>query len=653
MLAVPVLVWVAIVTLNVSETQAAAGSQPPAPKAGGHADDDNFFKQFLNKKKLQVPRREAALCPICGEPYFLHTEPGFECLPKDKDVLKIKWIPLQCPVCNAAFRAARQGNINADNGMDRDFCRHSLGKVAVHSSVWLCPECGYAALERAFGKKLDGKPIGQKTVKKVRAELSPRTREHMLLLAGISVSPGKTVPPHLLKFGRYISQTSIPDWIKYENVLDLLPPKTPHTLKAKLHLEAAHANRRHVCSEIGIPGLFPAFLVNLGKAIRRMNKYILGECLSIRQRRKESILDPTRPETDPMLLAEAAGNIIEKGRQVVHAAEARRSEGRRRRGDVSRFSSRDMYVLHIQHAGFLDRAGRIPAAVEALKEARGMIPVGPEPGLKEEAQRYLNRQKALLRRIVDERIECLGRERKHLYRAADSLMGALYTNEKPKMNLTVNSYLVGEMLYRDGREPETALIWFRLAGDLIKHDPASLNESQRSELPKWIKERIAKLTRNAKGKSVDDRVQEAIARVRERGMASGSKTATVPSPGTTGLDDKPTSPTPANGSTRKTTTKSKRTRVDVLERYYKALSRYLKEKKEQAPTLKALVEAGYLRASAACLNQKGRLICPKTGKKLLYMRGTSIGDKVKPLIFPLRSDPDQTKLFGDGRIGVK
>ena len=55
----------------------------------------------------------------------------------------------------------------------------------------------------------------------------------------------------------------------------------------------------------------------LTRSINRMGKYVQSECLTLRRKRGDPLIDPTKAETDPKLFAQGVSAIIRVGRDVV------------------------------------------------------------------------------------------------------------------------------------------------------------------------------------------------------------------------------------------------------------------------------------------------------------------------------------------------
>ena len=631
--------------------------------------------------KIDVEPARAALCPVCHQPLYKHSEPGFVCRPDPIDPVtgkprrpqEIRYVPVVCPVCQAKFDGPLTGNINDHGGVDRDFCRHSVGRLTVHSSVWMCPDCGYAGMasQAAFGKEPDGKPLSEQSIRFVREQLSPATRKRMEDLAGLVARPDRPIPPSYLQFSSYVDQTTIPDWIKYDNALRLVESrdaKLPHTLLARLYLEAAHACRRQVCAEVAVPLLDSSLQIPLSGAIRRVAGWLNKNCLEIRQGQKAELLDPTQAETDPEVLNQAAGKL-----QASFDAFSRNPPPPDAAGQQPTVTVLDQLVLYLRHASFLDRLGRLGEARAKLEKARDMIPASPrekaEP-LERDAREYVQRQLELFRSAAVVRLECLDRERQLLYKAADQLMQALYFNENPeRLAPATNAYLVGELLRRDGREPEAAAAWFQATRQLLplldpdkvqatippgasREEADALREKARQELlaqrevlAAWTEEQ-SKLVRVEQGTAARENVQQAIARVLARAQAA------PPAAGPAQPDRSPPPPQPAP-EVRPVVPPPGLTREVLLIRYHQALARHQQDKQALPVELSELVKEKYLKPEEACLDAQGRLSCPVTGKRLIYMSTTAWGEPTQPLIFPLRDDPNQVRLFADGRIGEK
>lgn len=742
---------------------------PPSPVDGMTEDQvleqGKFFEDFLRKSQTGKTKfdkkgnligdaNKVALCPACHQPLYLHSDPGFKCVPQGPRLpgpeerfaqpLEVHKAETNCPICKAKFIAAYQGNINALAGMDRDFCRHSVGAdYTVNSSVWLCPECGYAGFadrlnEKGqvvplWGKEMDGSAITPKTIELVNARLKSFTFDKMVEFAGLrkeAVTANTPEAEKYRKFGDYLEQTQIPDWVKYKNALFLVENNgviLPHTLRARLYLEAGWACRREVCSEIGITGLVPQFQVLLGKSIRLMNRYINSECLNIRQRRREGFVDPGKPETDPAVLAEACANIIKYGEMVVHEEEKKAKAGQPPPPqDQARFQVGDIFVLRLRQAGFLDRCGKITEAAETLDKARAVIPMVDEvkqlleelkpelaaKGIKDDfVLKSIDMNLQMLHHAVEVRSECLKMEREYLFRSAEHLMQALFFNENPNnKDMATSVYWAAELYRRDGRELEVAKACFESASKLIKKqdvdgkrakldelikqrkDPTKPGEGEAAiqaeimrldTLSTWCDENVEAIAKAVKAREIADQkagiqptpaapvrenIAKALAEIEKRAGATGIAVTPVQRPPVTPKTTEPASKTEAakteGGIEGKTVVDTApknppeprvpgvvKTRADLYKVYYEALTRFVKDKKANPESPSELVTAGYLKQAEACLDENGVLICPETQQKLLYSKSTPFGEKAQVYIFPRAKDPNQNKLYGDGRVG--
>ncbi|HHU70198.1 MAG TPA: DUF2225 domain-containing protein [Thermoanaerobacterales bacterium] len=80
---------------------------------------------------------------------------------------------VSCPVCNSKFKTSkvRLSQCRVER-RDEDFCTYYEGENPLFYNVWVCPQCGYSALENSFyelnawQKANVGKHISTKWVKK-------------------------------------------------------------------------------------------------------------------------------------------------------------------------------------------------------------------------------------------------------------------------------------------------------------------------------------------------------------------------------------------------------------------------------------------------------------------------------------------------------
>ena len=673
-----------------------------SPLAPNNSDDgtilNDLLEQFKNKRPIRdekgigtVPAIQSAICPTCGQPFYKHNDPGFECVPIDpktgvaRILQKINTQQVQCPICKAQFLGALPDNINDKAGRDRDYCMHSIGIYSVQSNVWMCPECGYAGLVAGYGLGLDGQPINEATRTFVRQKLTEATTERMIDVAGLARKKDQPIMPDLLKFGTYVKQTEIPDWMKYDNALQIYEQiKAPNALMSNMYLEAAHACRREVCREISVPGLNNNSQEQFGKSIRLINGYLQQECQNLRRARNEpnTVIDPNKAETDPQILAQAASNLI---RAIKESGGQRGSESR---GEATKtFTISDMFVLYVRYAGFLDRIGKLDAADKILEEARSFIPEKMQANVNNkenpELEDYLARQLKLVRSIVNDRQSCLRRESDYMFKAARAKMAAFkfkevkgrdyskgFWNKDEIRNceLASNAYLLGELLRRSN-EPAAAAAWFTAAEPIVNKEIAILEDLEKKGPPpeanitpadfdtersrlltikSWASEQKL-LVKNAK--SPDNYVRGVIAQVLEAaGIAPATLGDAPPEPALPKTTEaSPTPSSPSQAAPAVPTSASVKTREQLYQIYFTALSRYRAEKKVNAPSLGELIKAGYLKTEDANLDEKGKLHCPETHDQIGYMHSWDPTDKTKPILFSI-THPRSKALFPEGEV---
>jgi hypothetical protein len=682
----------------VCASAALAGQAPPpvvnttGQSAGG---DETILTELLKTFQTQKPVMtdkglghvapgQAALCQTCSQPLYKHSDPGFECIPLGKRLQKIRTVRVGCPVCQAQFDGALPGNVNDKAGRDRDFCAHSEGNFAVHSNVWACPDCGYAAAIPAdqrpegFLVGLDGKPLDQATKDFVKQTLTAAMRKIMIREAALKE---EKPPAELLQFSRYISQTQIPDWVKYDHALRIYDRfKPPHAFMARLFLEAAHACRREVCSQIEAAYLDDLLLEGMGKSIRRVNGLLRAECLALRRSRGDTLVDPMKPEADAKVLADAAARILQvamdaaaQGRPIVAGAQK------------IELKTGDMLVLYINYAGFLDRLGSTDEADKALVRALSYIPERLNQALEDKTmEERIVQQLKLLRGIVTGRQDCLRREQDYLYKAAKHNMAAIrfseakfrdYKSFKPgggerEWDAAPTAYLLGEMARRCG-DNDAGAAWLTAAEQIIAKSlslvdaadkanptpvapplpgkeeesmsPAARERERLLILKHWAAEQRAAIK---SPKPPDPAVQTVIVQV--LGVAGITANAPVPIPAPEPAKTAPAvaakaDPVPGPAS-------AIATREALLRMYSTALTRYRTDKKENPATLAALVQSGYVKAEDAHMDESGKLFCPETKERLGYMRTWEPGDKTRPVIFPLKPKADSKVLYADGEI---
>jgi tetratricopeptide (TPR) repeat protein len=638
-----------------------------------------------------VPKSQAVLCPVCKQPLYKHDLPGFECIPLDpntgepRKLLKISLQSTRCPVCQCEFKSALRENVNGKGGIDRDFCIHSIGNYTVNSNVFMCPECGYAAIIEAFNT--GAKPLDESVKTYVRSTITDPMRKRMMDVAGII--PDKATE-ELLKFSGYIDQTQIPDWIKYDNAVKIYEhTKAPRGFMATLYRDAAHACRREVYSEISVPGLKGSLPESLGKSIRRINRYLQDQCFKVRQAQGISVLDPTVMETDPGVLAQAASEVVRLAEEAYNRiAQAAENNDANAAQTERFFTTGDMYVLQIRYAGILDRLGKLDEADKALRRANSFIPERVEgihnspqtPGIEE---LYAN-QLRLLHGVVEDRLMCLQKEKEYLFNAAKANMSAILVKEvkfvddtPPEAESTGGtvtldgapaSYLLGELFRRSG-ESAAAIAWFDAAGRILKHRLALLDKAEQQNpasgspdanaankaitekrarfltLQGWISEQRALVKPTQV--PLDEHVTDAINRVLQScGISGGADTKVDAGPKDTAV----AAPVPTPRIAEPKAAKGSMTRDQLFKMYYAALMEYRKAKGQNPPALTDLVKGGFISAADAHLDDKGKLFCPETGEKLLYFDKWEKDDATAAVLLPISATTNTKTLYANGEI---
>ena len=707
----------ALILLSVTILQAQGLDPTPVKTEPGPADpplreDELTSKKILEQivekskkgQKLTVDRARAALCPVCKQPLYKHSDPNFRCEPPPEyrngrlvraPIKPTESVALRCPVCRSSFKAFKQGNINDKAGRDRDFCPHSVGKYTIHSSVWMCPDCGYAMDADFFGKP---NAVTPEIASFVQTKLKAKTRAMITELAGLREREGRPVPPEQLRFGSYIDQPMIPDWAKYENALAIVEAglvKLPHGVKARIYCEAAHACRRFVAGELNIPLEDQRLQITLGQSARRVNDWLLAECLKVREKRGDIKDEDARfterlraytqeAETEPQILRAAAALLDRKIQEILRLES--RENGPEKRTRVTRM---DQYVFHMRYGGILDRTGNLEEAAAQFEKARLSIP--PEPPQTDDpnsaaAQEFVAGLLNSLRNAATKRTELINKEREFLFKAARHLLQALYFGERAdNLDPAMNCYLIGELLRRGKGEPAAALACFKAAKELFSRiDPTKVtpkipdgtpkavaqqyvsNAQKRAQKKKdvmlsWTEDQMALVKEKAAGREPDSRVRDTIARLLSGRIGEPAISATRPDiripetrpgPATTNPNDKDPIAASKKDPVPPAPVPSGLTREAVYKSYFAAIKAYESKNGALPRRLKELVTAGVLKPASACLNEKGSLICPETGNPLIYLKPPGLGSHTK-MIIPIGKDPNRMALFADGKVGTE
>jgi hypothetical protein len=662
--------------------------EPAGPRIidnSGQGGDESIFKPLFDEVKKSgvhewsegigtVSPGQVAICRICLQPLYKHADPGFKCEPPDKKVQSIQTVKVTCPVCQAIFEGALYGNINTKAGVDKDFCIHSQGKYAMHSKVWVCPDCGYAALIDLFGSGWDKKPVDEATKAFVHEKLSPGMHQHMIKINGLNRENENKILPDLLKFSTYVPQQNIPDWIKYENAQQIyVQEHAPHALLATLFLEGAHAYRREICSEVAVTGLHNSVEATLSASIRRANYFVLQEIMALH---KQHDLDPSKAEMDPKILLQAIENILQKD-EAGTAVQPR--PGAPAANKSAGLWVGDKYVLLLRQAGALDRLGRMKEAEKVLESARREIPseatLPPGEAQNQDLSRYFEKQLALLQDTAAARLECLKNEREYLFKAAKHYIAALKfqelllqgigqpdtANNRRLCDAALASYLLGETLRRAGVLPEAAA-WFDACDRICAKNLELLEKAapppppQDAAVPAEKNPRVehyASLQSSAKeqramfevSEAPDEMVREVVAMALQSAGLTSAAPAGKSEAGTPAAATKAAAAPVAPAAPKIMNIK---TREQLYKLYYDALLRFRKDKNKNPDRLVELVEGKYITPEDSNLNEKGKLICPETQEGIGYQHTWEPGDKTAPILFPLKS---HTKLlFANGEI---
>lgn len=704
---------------NAGDGRAARGA-PVFNNANPNVGGESMIEELIRQMQVTSPktdpdgnvalvaRAKAALCPICNQPLHKHADPSWEgCVPMDDDgnvrrMQRILSVQAIDPVSNTQFTAALPGNLNDRGGRDRDNCIHSIGKTVVHSTIWISPETGYAAVipsdkrGESFQMGLDGKPLSPEIKSYVREKLTPVMEERMKRILGLREE--NPIPQNLRPLSNFVLQPQIPDWMKYDHALQIYEQqKPPHAFLARLYYEAAHACRREVNSEVAAPALDPALQESLSKGIQRVNFYMMSETNNIRRERGSPIIDPRKAETDPQIITLAAERILTAGKRLGVRPPADRPNAN---GQIdvpaprqSYFTTADMFLAHIVFAGAQNRLGNSQAAQKSLEDALIYVPEQLAVQVDNpDVERRIRQQLKMLRSIVFDRLNCLKKEQEWLFKSAKHNMAAVKFNEFKFRNYQDGfkpgepnrawdpaqfAYLTGELMRRAG-EHAGARAWFDAAERLVDKSldivdaaekanpiavPVALPNVMAPENP-YERERALMVTLKMWSreqrkllKKTEPAIPEISAIVLQVMQAAGlnDKAINAKIPDAPDNPDPVAQPNSANGggeagkaapANAANNGERPKTRDEMFKMYFTAIEAYRKDKKEKPQRLIDVVQAGYISQAQSCLDEKNVLFCPQTGERLLYMKTWTPGSATDPVILKVGAK----SLFADGSI---
>ncbi|MHC4198967.1 MAG: DUF2225 domain-containing protein [Planctomycetota bacterium] len=584
--------------------QARAGIRPPGKDAP--TEWDGTGEGFFRRRPLDKPYTGAlAKCPICNNPYKDHLD-GNVCRDPTRPGASLDKLKARCPVCSREFEAAvpepgRTGE------MDRDFCRHPRGTVALATELWFCTRCGYSALHRDFGR-----PVHERIKQLVRKKISPVTKAQIARHTGLK--------PKSFKFEDFgfLPQESIPEHLKYENAVAIYQKSgAGHRTMASLHLGASHAYRRLVNKPFSEGGL--------DRAIRRV----------------EAML------TDPLAAGERdATGLVRRAKKILRRADSKDAYASERLG------RRERFYLFIRLAGLHDRLGEGWYSRPFVAEAAGLA-----QGEKDEPKRQAYME------IVKGVAGLLDREVHHQKLAAGELKPALASRDIPETERLTSVYLLGELFLRTG-SAEKALPWFEAAQRLAEGARRAASGSagaatrrdrdaaEATRLAAWSHERLRSPVfyeaeeggapkRIASDPAEKDFINKAILSTSEGAPAKAQpgegRTAQAPA-----AEAEPPAP-PIEPRAKPDVPKSCR---EQMLRIWGAIDAYRKARGAFPPDLAALVRADLVSRSSA-----GAFECVESGSDLFYRRPPAGSGKAFILFHnsPSRC-PCKNMLWSDGSI---
>lgn len=379
--------------------------------------------------------------------------------PQAGRIPKIELVAINCPVCAVPLKEPREGNRNYQAGVDRDFMRHSLGTFAVHSIVWLCPDCGYAALPEEFNQ-----PVSAAFKQFMLSTVKPKMEKTMIdIVRNNSGDPHQTFKPSELAFHEYVDIKDLPDYLKYERAWDVqeqqlkLDPKFPvwdYAIQARVYTESSYACRDYLSGTIENGALVRVPIMQLSVQFIRAALVPRPDVIANPDAQYQNLL---RMQDD-----------FENG--------SPQQVGRPNYDSLAFFK----FYLMLHKAGLEDRLGRPLDAHASLQLALKAIP-SPESFDSADARLLLV---PVLKQFQDEiklRQELLKREQEYLRRAALNAIVALYLGRYPRKDLAPQVYLVAEQMRRVGAV-RRSLAWFKFSQQLNGED---------GPLTNWTREQMA------------------------------------------------------------------------------------------------------------------------------------------------------------------
>lgn len=401
---------VAFAVLLAGPAGVALAGAPPAPTPGV-PEGVQIPKDWVQCPRCQRHHQPdwVCCCTVCGGTHPKSLKCRRETTAARRDA--------KCPVCEHRFTGPLPFGRNSRGGVDRDFCRHSLGQGVVESLVWMCPRCGYAnfcPIQRPDGEVIPGdfnKKLDARAVARIKAELKPLLEKSYRAMAG-----------NLAEMFQDADQTEIPEWLKYQMAVksaDLIG--APAEERAKLALEGSYACRRAQLAPISMPMLSVTITTCEGR-LRRM-------CGDDREPRVVM-----RALTDMLIASEKAAAGGGGGGLAVDKR----------------------FYFYLRLSGCYDRTGETVLAAESLEEAGKTIGAfRADPRLLESLSALVASRLRLLKMESEFRAEAIRQMRKAL----------VEDDAYPGGAVLPTAYLLGELCRREGAFGKAGA-WLTLAAKM-------------------------------------------------------------------------------------------------------------------------------------------------------------------------------------------